>query len=174
MKSETKNRLSRLLLPVLLLGALAALPATAAADERPCRGKMGSKTVEDLRVPQGATCVLTGTKVEGNIEVKRNAVLRARGVQVDGNVHGENARQFHVVWSSHIERDVQVFSGVASEVRDSVIGGNIQFDENRGALRVVNNTVDGDVQLFENQSSAVKKVLGNRIEGNKEDQCSRL
>lgn len=187
------------LLPVLALsltvGSVALLvPATASADERACRGKIGKKSVDDLRVPRGASCVLTGTRVDGNIKVGRNAVLRARNVRVGGNVQGENSRLVNVVRGSRVGGDVQVFSGRSANVRASIIGGNVQYDENRGVLRVINNRVDGDVQLFKNRGTTARKVQGNRIEGNlqckenrpaptgggnkvggnKEDQCARL
>lgn len=183
-------------LPVaVLLAAVGALtlPSAAAADERACRGSIGATTVDDLRVPTGAKCVLTRTKVEGNIEVKRNAVLRARNVRVDGNVQGENSKRVNVVGRSRVNGDVQVFAGGPVKVRRSTIGGNIQLDENRGDQRVVGNAVDGDVQLFQNRIG-VKRVKGNRIGGNlqckqnrpapvggnnvvggnKENQCARL
>jgi len=187
--------MSALTCPVLALATLAvALPATASADERPCRGAIGNKTVDDLRVPKGATCKLTGTTVKGNIKVKRAAVLVARDVRVDGNVQGENAKRVNVVQGSRVEGDVQAFSGRAAKVSGSDVGGNVQFDGNRGALRVLNARVDGDVQLFENGGDGVKRIRGNRIDGNlqckenepaptggnnvvtgnKEDQCSGL
>ena len=34
---------------------------TAFAEERSCRGALGKVTVDNLRVPQGATCTLDGT-----------------------------------------------------------------------------------------------------------------
>jgi hypothetical protein len=64
------------------------LPAAAQAEERVCRGALGAITVDNLRVPQNATCELTGTRVKGTIKVQRNAVLRAAQVRVIGNRTG--------------------------------------------------------------------------------------
>ena len=46
-----------------------AVPTAAYADERVCRGALGAVTVDDLRVPSGATCTLTGTVVKGQLTV---------------------------------------------------------------------------------------------------------
>jgi hypothetical protein len=79
------------------------LPASAAlADERVCSGSIAAETVDDLRVPSGATCKLNGTTVEGNAIVQANATLRARMARVDGNVQGENAERVVVGGSSHV------------------------------------------------------------------------
>ena len=59
----------------LLLGL--GLPAAAQAEERVCRGTLGAVTVDNLRVPQGATCTLNGTRVQGTVKVERNATLTA-------------------------------------------------------------------------------------------------
>src|SRR5688500_18417024 len=68
------------------LTATAVLAVPALADERSCRGMLGKISVDDLRVPQGATCTLTGTRVKGTITVARRATLYARGGRVIGNV----------------------------------------------------------------------------------------
>jgi hypothetical protein len=50
----------------LAIGGAILLPAgPAQAEERVCRGSIGAKTVDNLRVPQGATCTLNGTYVKG-------------------------------------------------------------------------------------------------------------
>jgi hypothetical protein len=55
--------------------AFAGSAGTAVADDRICRGAIGSTTVDDnIRVPQGATCRLTRTRVEGNVLVSRGAL----------------------------------------------------------------------------------------------------
>ena len=61
--------------------------------QRTCRGTIGSTTVDDLLVPQGATCTLDGTTVKGTITVKGDATLRAAHVRVVGNVQSENAKR---------------------------------------------------------------------------------
>jgi hypothetical protein len=61
-----------------------------------CRGALGAVTVDNLLVPQNATCNLNGTRVQGTAQVQRNATLNANGIRVIGNVQGENARHVAV------------------------------------------------------------------------------
>jgi hypothetical protein len=168
------------------------LPANAAAEERTCRGTIGAATVDNLRVPQGATCVLEGTRVEGTAKVERDAVLRAKGVRVIGNVQGENAHRVKVVQESRVGGSVQVVQGHAAKVADSRIKGDILYDENNGPLRVLRSRVGEDVQAFQNtggvriEGNVIDGNLqcktnnppptggGNTVHGNKEDQCAGL
>ena len=176
----------------LALVAVAALPGTSAAEERTCRGTLGAITVDNLRVPQDASCTLNGTFVKGTIKVERNATLNARGVRVVGNVQGENAKNVVVTNSSRVGGSVQVKQGGAAAVTSSRITGDIQYDANSrylkangnnvgGSIQVVGNTggaeifrnvIDGNLQCKENRPAPTGG--GNRVGGNKEDQCSRF
>jgi hypothetical protein len=141
------------------------LPASAApADERVCTGSIAAETVDDLRVPQGATCELNGTTVEGNAIVQANGILRARSARVDGNVQGENAARV-VVGSSRVGGSVQVKQGGGADVRETRVTGDIQLDANNGALQhVAGNTVGGNVQVMSNTGGV--DITGNTIDGN--------
>ena len=77
----------------LAVCALLAVAPAAQAEERVCRGTIGSTTVDNLRVPQGATCTLNGTRVEGTVKVERNATLFAKGSSVKGNVQSEGFKK---------------------------------------------------------------------------------
>jgi hypothetical protein len=186
-----RKAISAITLSMLALAG-AVLPAGAAAEERTCRGTIGATTVDNLRVPQNATCVLEGTHVKGTAKVERNAVLRARGVRVVGNVQGENARRVNVVESSRVGGSVQVVQGAAARVAGSRINGDILYDENNDALSAINNRIGGNLQAFQNTGGVEirRNVIdgnlqckanrprpvggGNIVHGNKEDQCARL
>jgi hypothetical protein len=73
-------------------------------------------TVDNLRVPQNATCRLDRTRIKGTIKVERNATLRARRVRVIGNVQAENARRVVVIRSSRVGGSVQIGQGGAARV----------------------------------------------------------
>ena len=66
-----------------------ATAAPALADERVCRGSIGARSIgarsidEDIRVPSGATCRLTNTRVDGNVKVSGNAQLYVRGAIIE-------------------------------------------------------------------------------------------
>jgi hypothetical protein len=174
----------------LALTALAALPAAASAEERSCRGTIGPRTVDNLRVPQGARCTLQRTRVKGTIKVERNGVLSAVGVRVNGNVQGENARRV-AVRSSRIGGSFQVVQGWSAGLDTSRVTGTVLLDENRGPSRVADSRINGDVQVFQNAGAVAiwrnriganlqckqnRSLTGGRnvVHGKKEDQCARF
>jgi hypothetical protein len=174
------------------VSAAALVPTTAQAEETTCRGTIGATTVDNLRVPDGASCKLKGTHVQGTIKVETEATLRARRVRVIGNVQGENARRVNVVGDSRVGGSVQVVQGTFAKVKKSRINADILYDENTGSLRVISNRVGGNIQAFKNTggleiaSNTVDGNLqckenepaptggGNVVQGNKEDQCASL
>ena len=169
---------------------LPALPAS--AEERVCRGTIGAVTVDNLRVPQGATCTLNGTRVKGTVKVERDATLRAYAIRVVGNVQGENARNVVVRDGSTVGGSVQIVQGDAARIlgnqvngdilfdsQDATlaananrIGGNLQAFQNTGGVSISNNRIDGNLQCKENVPPPTGG--GNIVQGNKEDQCARL
>ena len=185
MNARTRNYISAF---VILL----ALAPPAAAEERVCRGTIGDTTVDNLRVPQNATCRLNGTKVKGTVKVERNAKLFAQDVVVIGNVQGENAAQVNVTDGSRVGGSVQVVQGGGAVVADSRINADILYDEQDKKVSVLRSRIGGSVQAFQNDGGVAirgntidgnlqckannpKPVGGNNIVGgNKEDQCKNL
>jgi hypothetical protein len=165
---------------------------TALAEETRCRGTIGRRTVDNLKVPAGATCILEGTTVKGTIKVGRRATLKANHVRVIGNVQAENARRVVVRRRSRIGGSVQIVQGGSALIRGSrinadilfddqrrrvaargnVVGGNVQAFQNTGGVRIANNVIDGNLQCKENRPAPTGG--NNEVHGNKEDQCSRL
>jgi len=168
---------------------LGIFPATAGAEERTCTGTLGAITVDNLRVPQNASCTLNGTYVKGTIKVERNASLVANGVRVIGNVQAENHRNVVVRQSSRIGGSVQIKQGGSASVLSSRVTGDIQYDHNGRYLRANANRVGGSIQVIGNSGGAeiFRNVIngnlqckenrpaptggGNTVGGNKEDQC---
>ena len=180
---------------MLAVGAVAAavavaMPAAAHAEERVCRGSIGARTLDNVRVPTGETCRLTRMHVKGTITVQRGATLLADRVRVVGNVQAEGARNVVVRNGSRIGGSVQVKQGGRAKVVWSRVNADIQYDANRGELvasrnhvggsiqvdgnsglaRIFHNVIDGNLQCKENEPSP--RGDGNRVGGNKEDQCS--
>lgn len=173
-----------------VLLAVASVPA--AADETTCKGKLGQVTVDDLRVPQNATCELDRTKVKGTITVQRGATLLAARVVVVGNVQAENAKFVSVVRKSRIGGSVQIVQGQRAKISNSEIDGSVQLESNSGRLKVSGNVIGSDLQAFQNKGGV--EIDDNVIDGNlqckgnqpapdggdntvlgsKEDQCRRL
>ena len=178
---------------VLAVGGALLLPAgPAAAEERVCRGTIGAVTVDNLRVPQEATCTLNGTYVKGTVKVERTATVRANGVRVIGNVQAENARKVVVRDRSTVGGSVQIVQGGAARiVRNRItgdilfddqaralaananrIGGNLQAFQNTGGVTINNNRINGNLQCKENVPAPTGG--GNIVQGNREDQCANL
>ncbi|HZG98918.1 MAG TPA: hypothetical protein VEY14_11695, partial [Nocardioidaceae bacterium] len=124
--------------------SLSAAP-TAYAEERTCRGTLGAITVDNLRVPDGATCTLEGTTVKGTVSVESRATLRAVNVRVVGNVQSENARRV-VVRGSSVGGSIQHVQGGAAVVRGNRVSGDVQMFSNGGDIVIARNRIDGNLQ----------------------------
>lgn len=72
-----KSIVQSLVTLVMVVGLGAA--SSALAEEIRCTGALGPVTVDNVLVPSGATCTLNGTRVQGNVLVKSDATLDARG-----------------------------------------------------------------------------------------------
>ena len=171
----------------LMTGAQVAL-----AEETTCRGSLGRVTVDNLRVPDGATCTLNGTHVKGTLKVGSNATLRASGILVIGNIQAENAASVTVTANSQVGGSVQIKQGGAAQIKATRIQGDLQFDANRYALTAANNVIGGNLQAFQNtggvtiskntidgnlqckENRPAPKGGDNIVKGSKEDQCARL
>ena len=171
---------------------LALLPQVALAEEKVCRGTIGARTLDNVKVPQGASCTLRGTKVKGTIKVNKNARLEAIDVNVIGNVQGEGARNVIVRKTSRVGGSVQVVQGKKAKVTNSRVNGDILYDDQSARVVALRNRVGGNVQAFQNTGGT--KIAGNvidgnlqckenhpaptggnnRVGGNKEDQCKSL
>jgi hypothetical protein len=169
-----KARLLCLVLPTVL-AASAATATPARAEERTCRGTLGATTVDNLRVPSGATCTLTRTKVKGTVKVERGATLYASAVRVIGNIQAENARRVNVA-RSHIGGSVQIVQSrngsTLSKLDRNTVKQDVQYFENRGTISITSNRINGNLQCKANNPRPAGG--GNVVGGNKEDQCSRL
>jgi len=167
-------RLTFLVLPAVLVSA-AFTAAPARAEERTCRGTIGATTVDNLRVPSGATCTLIRTKVKGTLKVERGATLHAAAVRVTGNIQAENARRVKVV-GSHVGGSIQIVQSsngsTVSKLDRNRVKQDIQFFENRGAISITRNRIIGNLQCKANNPAPTGG--GNVVGGSKQDQCARL
>ena len=173
----------------IAMSALAAAPAF--ADERICTGTIGAIALDNVFVPDGASCLLKSTRLNGSIVVGNRASLTARSVSVNGNVQAEGALNVTVEGRSMIGGSVQAVQGYSVSVKGATITGSVLIDENNGPVLANRNRINGDLQLFQNSGGA--RVVDNVIQGNlqckensppptgsgnraasKEDQCANL
>jgi hypothetical protein len=166
--NELRTPRAALAVAVLAITAATAtmVPQTALGEEHACRGPLGRVTVDNLRIPQGAVCILKGTRVRGAITVQRAARLVANGVRVTGNVQAENARNVVIRRKSLIGGSVQVGQSGRASILGSRVNGDIHLDENRGPLRVHRNRVGGSIQAVANSGGLA--IVRNRVGGNLE------
>ena len=167
---NTRTRIA--LAGAVLTASTIAFAPSAAAEERTCRGSIGAVTLDNVRVPAGATCTLTGTVLKGTLKVETGATLNASRVRVTGNVQSEGHRYVRVL-DSHVGGSIQLKQGSALDLRRNIVTGDIQlFTNTTGAKYVHSNRVNGNLQCKENTPAPVGS--GNIVAGNKEDQCRRL
>ena len=183
---------------MLLVGATLAMAMllagnfNALANDYTCIGTVGAITVDDLRVPQNATCTLNGTQVDGNIFVENNATLLADDVHVNGNIQAENAARVNVYPGSFVGGNIQIKQSGAADIHGVDIHGELYFDDNDLFLNAANNTIGGNLQAFQNTGgvSIISNTIGanlqckenvppptgggNIVDGNMEDQCKNF
>jgi hypothetical protein len=159
---------------VLVAGAVAVVAAPSAfAEETKCRWSLNAVTVDNLKVPKGATCTLNGTRVKGTIKVGRGATLVATNVKVVGNIQAENhARVVVNGTTTKVGGSIQLVQGGSATVRNVKVKGDVQLFENDGALVVSTNRINGNLQCKVNDSDP--SGGGNVVGGNAEDQCEGL
>jgi hypothetical protein len=182
----------RLVVALSLAAGLIMAPTAAMGEETTCTGTIGAVTVDNLRVPDGARCILDDTRVEGTVKVGSGATLIARGIRVIGNVQAENAARVVVKRESRVNGDIQHVQGGRAKIKASTIGGQVLFDENVGRLKAKGNVIGGNLQAFQNSGGLriANNIIdgnlqckenvppptggGNVVHGNKEDQCATL
>lgn len=173
--------------------AVAALPSPlGSSNDETCNGVLGQITVDNLRVPDEATCTLNGTRLLGTLKVGRNATLWASGIHVNGNIQAENAATVDVRANSFVGGSIQIKQGSAAHIESTRINGDLQFDANRSALNATGTIIGGNLQAIQNiggimlqqnvidgnlqckENRPAPKGGDNIVKGSKEDQCARL
>jgi len=163
----------------------------ASAEEITCTGTLGAITVDNVLVPENATCVLNKTTVQGTVYVETGATLRTNRAIVNGNIQGEGAKLVRVVLGS-VGGSIQVVQGDGAFIDRVQVNGDILLDSNDKKLTVKTNTVGGNVQAFQNTGGIIISTNtidgnlrctgnspaptggGNIVQGNKENQCAGL
>jgi hypothetical protein len=153
----------------LFAAAMALLSTTGlvAADDTFCSGSFGAVTLDNVIIPDGATCTLTSTFVQGNIKVGTGSTLMGYTIDVGGSVQAESSRLVLIETGSVIG-DVEVKKGRGSSrsarVVNVSVGGKILFEECAGFVRAERCDVNGDIQLFKNTGGG--RLLRNDVNGN--------
>jgi hypothetical protein len=188
-RSDVMSNKRLVMSAVAMSAVLASAPAL--AEEFRCTGAVGAVALDNLFVPDGATCVLDRTRLNGSVVVGRGATLRAHSVAINGNVQAEGAAFVGVAGYSTVGGSVQIVQGGGASIERARIKGDLQFESNVSALSATANIIGGSLQAFQNLGGAA--FNNNRMNGNmqckenvpaptgsgnrspsKEDQCARL
>lgn len=186
-----KNLTFAMLLVALSFTFLFAGSQPAFAEEITCTGTLGPITVDNVLVPDGATCTLFRTEVEGTVNVGTGSTLRAFDASVNGNIQAEGAAKVWVILGSvggsiqHVQGGTALIDRVAITgdillddnnapltVRRNTVNGNVQAFQNEGGVAIYQNTIDANLQCLANTPAPVGG--GNIVQGEKQDQCEDL
>lgn len=174
---------------VSTLFAMTAVPA--AAEEFDCTGTLTNPELDNVRVPDGATCVISGGYLNGNIVVGNRARLTTSNLSVNGNVQAEGFSLVRLDPGTRVGGSVQLKQGGTVRLTSIDVDSDVQLDANRGRITAARNRIDGNMQIVGNSGGVV--LNRNRIAqslqckensppptgsgnmaGDKEDQCSAL
>jgi hypothetical protein len=180
---------------LFLAAALALFTAQAQAALEPesnylCTGDLGAVSVDNLRVPEGASCTLNRTTVNGNIHVEDNASLRAYDANINGNIQANRAASVNFYAGSSVNGNIHIHRSGSAEIQAVDINGNLKLENNDRFLNAADNTIDGNLQASNNSgglsitanqidgnlqcdaNSPPPALSGNRVTGNLEGQCA--
>jgi hypothetical protein len=154
---------------------------TASTDDQPCTGVVVGGTYENVTVPEGSTCTLRSVTVRGNVNALTNARLVVEDSRVDGNVQGDKAAVVHVR-GGRLGGNLQVHEGSSTgEVGVSITGGtvltqgNIQVTKMRTGQIVITDALveKGNLQVEENELATGLELARNRVAQNLEVRKNR-
>jgi hypothetical protein len=148
------------------LPTLRAAPAGIANTSITCTNwRVGAITVDNVEVPAGAACRLTGTIVRGSVQVQPGGILLAGGVQVAGSVQGDLATHVQVTGTaSRVIGNVELEGGGSTTLQGVQVGGDVFVNGLSDLVLVRNTRVTGNVQVFDGTGGG--EITGNRITGN--------
>lgn len=158
-----KQIISASVAAVILMVALLPAAPLVHAEEYVCRKSLGAVTVDNLRIPSKARCLLTGTQIKGTIKVEKGATLQASQVNLIGNIQAEGAAIVNVTHAT-VGGSIQIKQGGAATIDRVQLNGDLQWDENRGLLIATRNQVGGSIQVFKNSGGVA--ITDNTVDGN--------
>lgn len=139
--------------------------STASLGNLTCRNQqLGAIRADNIIVPAGSTCRLSGTHLNGSLEVGQGAQMDARNVVAAGNLVANGAAAVMLSGSSRVAGSVQIKQGGAASVMGAQIGGDLQLDAMSGAVVASANRVGGSIQASGNLGGAT--IIDNSVTGN--------
>jgi hypothetical protein len=160
--AEAEDRLDAL---AVTLPPLRAAPAGLSGNVACTNWRVGAITVDNVQVPAGMACRLTGTIVRGSVDVQPGGILIASAVQVAGSVQGSDAAHVQVTGTtSRVTGNVELEGGTSGTLTGVQVGGDVFVNGLLGVVALTNNRVTGGMQVFDGLGGGT--ITGNRITGN--------
>jgi hypothetical protein len=126
---------------------------------------LGAITVDNVEVPSGMACRLSGTTVRGSVQVAPQGIVLANAVNVAGSVQGSQALHVEVIGArSRVAGDIQLEGGGSGTFSDAQVAGNLFVNGVSDAVTIRGTRVGGNVQFTDNLGGG--EISGNRITGN--------
>jgi hypothetical protein len=76
---------------VVCLSALAVLVAPAQAEDFTCNATIVGGNFDNVVVPEGGTCLMTGVTIKGNVKALKDSRLEIRASTIGGSIEGDKA-----------------------------------------------------------------------------------
>jgi hypothetical protein len=148
------------------LPALRAAPAGLSGNLSCANLRVGAVTVDNVEVPAGMACRLTGTIVRGSVQVAPGGILLAgSAVQVAGSVQGDMAAHVQVTGTgSRIGGNYELEGGGSATLTGVQVGGDVFVNGLTDVVSLKNTRVTGGMQFTDNLGGG--EISGNRITGN--------
>ena len=135
----------------LATAAIPSTPATAGSlglQLQECIGDIGEVIIkDDLLVPEGATCNLTGTEVKGSVVAGRDAVLTVTNANLRRSLQGIEGAKITVV-RTFVLGYTQLDDTRAVEIDDSVLTGEVRAMSTDGRLTLTQSIMKDDVLVI--------------------------
>lgn len=178
---------------IAIAAAAAGLGAagSASAEEFSCVGTVGPISLDNVFVPDGKSCTLNGTRLNGGVVVGTGATLTASGVNVNGNIQSSGHRAVYINAGSIIGGSAQLKQGGLVRIVGATIGSDLQIESNSRRVTVDDSDIGSNLQVFQNAGGVLLRnndiaqnlqckenspppTGGGNAAGNKEDQCASL
>jgi hypothetical protein len=98
-----------------------AIASPAAARDLKCNGVFKGKTYDDVTVPRGAACTLTGGKVRGDVKALKDSYFQSTGTAIRGDVEGKGAQTIFIDTGSKVGGSVEAVRAVQFYVFNSTV-----------------------------------------------------
>jgi hypothetical protein len=132
-----------------MVAVVLALVSPAAARDLRCNGVFKGKTYDDVTVPRGAACTLTGATIRGDVKALGHAYLQTRNTTVRGDVEGSGAQTIFIDSGSNVGGSVEAVKATQFFVFNSTVGEDIEPERTGEVVHICGNTVrKGNIEVL--------------------------